>query len=249
MMSSAGESVLVQFPDDRRPLLWQERVLLGRIAGSRWIVASPDEELDEIDLAEHDFRALPRSRKLPGGVREADCYLVYFEDKPKNFFTQTELDALIEEGTRMAVMLGGVLPAVPPPRAGDLEARAGLVGDPLESRVPGRQVVPMLRVWTAVEQVGSVRRGDEVPRPSPDLCRGERGLAQLETGEFVLAKLCALSEITLPIVRVAGQRLRERSPSSTRSFVTARSRTSRSRSRSVRAAARRFIGEPPDDVV
>ena len=74
----AGTSVLVQYPDDARPELWQERFLLAQLGRrSRWLAATPDDDIVEVDLQEMSFRVLGPGRSLPVGLAEEQCYLVF----------------------------------------------------------------------------------------------------------------------------------------------------------------------------
>ena len=100
-----GDSVIVQYAGDAQPELWHERLLLAPVgvAGMRWIAVTPDGEMQVLDLDEVSaFRALLANRRLPRGIREADCYLIYFDGRATNFYSALEMRDLIEEGKRMA---------------------------------------------------------------------------------------------------------------------------------------------------
>ena len=85
-MAGEGSSVLVQFPDDDRPTLWQERLLCcGTGAPNVWVACSPDEDYDVLDLSEVRFRALDGARNLPRGVKESDCYFLFFPGRASAF--------------------------------------------------------------------------------------------------------------------------------------------------------------------
>ena len=47
-------------------------------------------------------------------------------------------------------------------------------------------------VWTALENLGDVMRGDPVPEPVASLIRGRHGLSQLESGEYIALGCCGL---------------------------------------------------------
>ena len=106
---SAGQSVLVRFPDDDQPELWQERVLLASSGRRRWVVLSPDSEMDELALDDFTFRPMGSDRSLPVGISEEDCYLVYFDNRPRTqgFYSKAGLKNCLAEGAAMAAILQG----------------------------------------------------------------------------------------------------------------------------------------------
>ena len=53
--------ILVNFPADA--MLWHHRILLVRISGAKWIVATPTQTVEQIDLTTE--RVAPPERNLP----------------------------------------------------------------------------------------------------------------------------------------------------------------------------------------
>eukprot|EP00971_Amphidinium_carterae_P046842 922921-Amphidinium_carterae.2 len=98
----AYQSVLVRFPEDRNPQLWQERVLLEKVGAELWIAATPDSELEVLNLKEFQHRFMGDGRKLPLRLKEEDCYLVFFDETPDHFFARADLKSLAAEAAVMA---------------------------------------------------------------------------------------------------------------------------------------------------
>ena len=60
--------VLVNFPNDGQGFFWHHRVLLCRVAGSRWLTLTPDLEIAEHDLGQLRHRVLPRLSPFPPDI-------------------------------------------------------------------------------------------------------------------------------------------------------------------------------------
>ena len=85
MSLQPGKSVLVQYEEDEQPELWQERVLVAHILGQRWLAATPDRDLVEVDLASLPYRVMGHRRALPAGLEEEDCYLISEPEQANGF--------------------------------------------------------------------------------------------------------------------------------------------------------------------
>jgi hypothetical protein len=90
--------VLVNFPNDAIP--WHHRVLLFRIEGSKWVVLTPDGDIQVIDLKSRDLRALSRNSPIPRGL--GGSYVFDPIDAEK-------LVAVRAEARRLAAALGGTV--------------------------------------------------------------------------------------------------------------------------------------------
>ena len=150
MTLRVGQSVLVRCPEDDHPWLWQERVLVAAVGGSVWIAASADQDLDAIDLDE--TKLFRPGRKLPTGVRERDCYLV-FDDGPGHFFMPDVMADLIAQGQVMADASRLELGFAELPVAAGAGASSAALGSPAAARAkPIRRVVGKTsQRWFAME--------------------------------------------------------------------------------------------------
>lgn len=188
MSLRAGVSVLVRFPEDDDPSLWQERWLLGHVSGSIWVAATPDLEVESIDLGPLQIRVMNSRRDLPVGLKEEDCYLFYDEDTPDGFLSRADQRRFLEEGATLAAVDRG--------RASDA---AGSSRDPAPApprlRLEGKQAIEDRRAlatradeWEAAEATPSAAVGSVVPPPAPAQRIGDRGLSQLSDGSVVFAR-------------------------------------------------------------
>ncbi len=75
----AGRSVIVRYPSDDVPDLWQERVLLAKDSEGDWVTLTPDEEFEKVQLRRMEYRVLGPKRSLPTGVKEMERCLVFTE--------------------------------------------------------------------------------------------------------------------------------------------------------------------------
>jgi hypothetical protein len=92
--------VLVHFPGDAVP--WHHRVLLCRVSGGLWVVATPDLEVQTLDVLASPVRAIYRGDDVPDGL------VAYMFD----LLDADVLAALRAEGRRLAEALGAsALPA------------------------------------------------------------------------------------------------------------------------------------------
>ena len=101
-----GDSILVQYPEDENPELWQERVVLVVGQNGNLICVTPDKEVIHLALEDMKVRVMGAGRRMPVGIRERSCYLVYEARKPNKFFTAEEVDQFAEEGEALASVLG-----------------------------------------------------------------------------------------------------------------------------------------------
>eukprot|EP00971_Amphidinium_carterae_P341210 6479897-Amphidinium_carterae.1 len=87
--------VLIYYDQDRIP--WHHRVLLCRVAGSQWVVCTPDREVQVENLGDHTSRTLRRGAPFP-----QDCTPVYsFEP-----ITDEEMQQMRNEPRQLAEVLG-----------------------------------------------------------------------------------------------------------------------------------------------
>ena len=107
----AEPQVLVYYPNDPH-FSYHQRVLLRRIADARWIVLTPDGEVEVTDLAQFQLIALARGGAVPA-VAQGDSYLF-------RGLTPAELAQGRAAADRLAVVLGAppVAPGGPAPNVG-----------------------------------------------------------------------------------------------------------------------------------
>ena len=94
----AEPQVLVHFPNDGGGFYHHHRLLITRLAPGRWIAASPDHELEILDLNARAHRVLQRRSPLPADIIDE----IYAFDP----LTRQELDNLRRQARTMAVVLG-----------------------------------------------------------------------------------------------------------------------------------------------
>jgi hypothetical protein len=73
--------VLVDFFED--DFHWHHRVLLVQVSGTRWVVATPDLDVEVTDLSEHRVLPLPRASAFPARVVGSVYVFDPFEDSPR----------------------------------------------------------------------------------------------------------------------------------------------------------------------
>jgi hypothetical protein len=93
----AEKQILVYFADDPN-IQYHQRVLLQQVDGSKWLVLSPDFEIETMDLKDYSLRALPRSSAFP-----RDCGAIYGFDNPADM---AQLAAARAEAADLAAILG-----------------------------------------------------------------------------------------------------------------------------------------------
>jgi hypothetical protein len=105
------KQILIYFAADHIP--WHHRVLLQQIEAARWVVATPDLEVEVVDLAAQAVRALGRNGAFPAGIGN-----IYGFDNP---IAADDLASIRLEGQRLAAVMGaparpvpGVVPAACP---------------------------------------------------------------------------------------------------------------------------------------
>jgi len=219
---SSLQRALLRYPDDANPLLWQERVLLVKIGGTAWFAATPDGDIVRVDLSDYECRFMVAGRRLPFGVKEKDCYLVYKARRIDKFFDATELARMQEEAeVRMSLeeqplaadgggpsgsgSAGALLATsrprrirgkTPPHAQLSLPAAAlrdGGAGDEVSSNTTP---LGAGSDWYAVEKVLEVGPGDRVPAPVDALRRGHRGLSEFIHQQFVCARRMTDADLT-----------------------------------------------------
>jgi hypothetical protein len=88
--------VLIFFAADATP--WHHRVLITQIDGARWALATPDFDIEVVNLAAEHIRALGRNAPFPAGIGN-----VYGFDNP---IEAADLASIRLEGRRLAEVLG-----------------------------------------------------------------------------------------------------------------------------------------------
>ena len=194
----SGRSVLVQFPDDDQPELWQERVLLVKVQKRVWAVASPDAEVDVLDLDDYVTKNMPLDRRMPRGIREGDCYLVYETNTADNFFSPSSMKQLIREARGVVDDYLAEQGEEEEPARGAADGRRRITG---KRAIPGPSATADRAsrrsdsgAWLAAEKLGDIEIGDPVNEPPFELRRGARALAPLDEGGYIFAKWCAPAE-------------------------------------------------------
>eukprot|EP00972_Heterocapsa_arctica_P061458 9064329-Heterocapsa_arctica.AAC.1 len=86
--------VIVHYPADDIP--WHHRVLLNQIDAGNWVVATPEMEVQTVNLAQLQIRALARNAVFPPGLN------VYAFDAP---ITPADLAGIRAEGRRLRDVL------------------------------------------------------------------------------------------------------------------------------------------------
>ena len=94
--------ILIDFFDDPN-FHWHHRVLLRRIKGSTWLVATPTLSVEILDVAEHRVLAVGRGTRFPARAR-GNCFV--FDP-----FEEGELAALHAQADAVAEVLGAEAPA------------------------------------------------------------------------------------------------------------------------------------------
>ena len=95
---NVGEpQILLFFGNDVNGVLWHHRLLLHKVGGGRWVVLTPDMDLEIADLATQRHRVLGRHAPIPQDV--ADISYI-FDDLPR---------AELERQKRLARTMGSIL--------------------------------------------------------------------------------------------------------------------------------------------
>ena len=173
---------------DRTENLWHERLLTAPLAGSRWVVATPTNDVHEEDIEEAEDW-------MPGGPRGGPPPALRL--RPVFRFTQLSKDDIedfVVEGQRMAneILDAEAPPAVLAPAApAQLPLQAGAGARPAQ-RLRGKQAPPGAaeaaggedaEVWCATEDRGSFKAGEVVQLDGLRLVRmGDRGVVCLDGG-------------------------------------------------------------------
>ena len=89
--------VCIEFPDDPN-YSWHHRVLLSKLDGGRWVVLTPDGDVEVSDLSAHRVVPLTRGKAVPARVA-GDVYLL-------GVLSDDDLRAATAEATALAGILG-----------------------------------------------------------------------------------------------------------------------------------------------
>ena len=143
--------VLIDFFED--DFNWHHRVLLIQVAGTRWVVATPDLDVEVTDLSTHRVLPLQRASAFPARVAGNVYVFDPFED-------DTE-DDLVNRGLALARIMGVAAPV----RPGQVAGRIWRVADP--ARIDFDTVVS----------------GTDMSHPERAVIRGTVGLLQREEDE------------------------------------------------------------------
>ncbi|CAK0863319.1 unnamed protein product, partial [Prorocentrum cordatum] len=177
-----GDRVLVCYYQDAggAAVEWHERILLGHISGSKWVVVSRDWDIFEEDFAEaDDLKRFLANGQAPAVVRALSHYLVdhYRFGQDRQYYMDT--GEALARGLRPA---GAAAPAATPAAAG---AGAG----------------PAAK-WRAMEVRGSVGLGDALTAApgSVEFESNDRCIFKLKDGTVLTGGL----EGTLPTGPAAG---------------------------------------------
>ena len=172
-----GSLVYVKYFDDNgRPFdVWHERLVIGRIGGGSYVVATPTrdvfvEELHQGNADLADIRVAPENG-LPRGISAADVF--GFGEISRREFNQ-----LVAEGERLARMEGALVQTIvepagvaAPPGFGSALVPSPAVAASAEAASSTEGVLvpdPVARSayeWGLDEQVGVMRRGQVVALP------------------------------------------------------------------------------------
>ena len=87
--------ILLYFEDDEIP--WHHRVLTLQIEGPKWICATPDLEVQSVNLINKDIRALARNAEIP-----VDCRPVYMFGP----IDDADMQSIRAESRQLAEVLG-----------------------------------------------------------------------------------------------------------------------------------------------
>ena len=97
-MAAEGVTILVRL--NNKDAEWHERLLLAELPDGSWAVATPDEDIEILDLTAAKFRMMGKQRRLPVGIREDQCHLVYKPGQKGEYWTVSEVNELKEEAKR-----------------------------------------------------------------------------------------------------------------------------------------------------
>ena len=220
-----GDRLLVCYDLDPEALLWHERLLVGHIGGSEWVIVTPERDVyaEDLILGVEDWHRLGPRGGLPPELRGAPMHRFGQGDPPA-----AELRELLREGEQLAEAererYGGAdLPALAPEAAPARLAGAGrpaALGDvPMFDHVPrqpppgpalqpagGALVAPARApagaggpAWVALEARGGLQLGAPLPGDAAVLARGDRGLATLGNGTVVACGLAGTLAAPAPV--------------------------------------------------
>eukprot|EP00972_Heterocapsa_arctica_P006405 938907-Heterocapsa_arctica.AAC.1 len=99
------KQVLIDFFEDADGFMWPMRLLMIHGGGGKWVAATPDHELEMLDLTEHRVIPLKRQERFPDRVADQ----VYAFDE----FEDGEEDSLLRSAAEYAAAIGFTAPAAP----------------------------------------------------------------------------------------------------------------------------------------
>ena len=139
--------ILLHFPHDAGGYYHHHRVLLHKIGGGSWVVLTPDEELEVVDLNARRHRVLGRHAPFPADIL-AECYV--FDELSK---------AELERQRRLARTMGSILDDS---QVVNVEAFSWYVADPSSRRFGQPLPQDLVGDIVALGQHGVVQWEDEV---------------------------------------------------------------------------------------
>jgi len=164
---STGDRVLVSYEDSDSEPYFHERLLIGHVGGSQWIVATPDLDVYLEDLVEGVEECLPVGVRggLPPRARRYQCHRF-----AEGVLMREKIASLMQEGSELAEQERERLV---PQGAGD----AGYGGRPAPAEAQGE--------WHAVEDRGGFGVGDVLRFGPSSVASGDRALIQLNDGTWI----------------------------------------------------------------
>jgi hypothetical protein len=97
---SEGDSVLV-----RDGSMWFEKVLIRKVSDLKYFVVTAEQQREIFDFRGREWKLMPGDRRLPRGLKEEDCFLVYIRRRKGNFFTEAELAGFRTEADSLLAAL------------------------------------------------------------------------------------------------------------------------------------------------
>ena len=118
-LNFADPQILLHFPGDLNGLDWHHRLLLHKIGAGKWVMLTPDLDLEVVDLSARRHVVLGRNSSFPPHLFQA-CYI--FDELSKNE---------MERQKKLARTMGSILDDGDPV---DASAQVWVVADPAVSK-------------------------------------------------------------------------------------------------------------------